>query len=115
RGGSLMASLDVMGRWGPLSNQAPIWTYVAFTSGSVEPSKGDTIWGRGNGANAVLEYIELTSGTWVGTDAAGFMLLSNHNGTAWLTGDTFAANDSAPSTRLRCSRACCPRTTTAAD
>jgi hypothetical protein len=89
-----MASLDVMGRWGPLSNQAPIWTYVAFTSGSVEPSKGDTIRGRTSGANAVLEYIELTSGTWVGTDAAGFMLLSNHNGTAWSTGETFAANDS---------------------
>ena len=72
------------------------WIYGVFTSGSTEPSLGDTIWGDNSNANAVLEYLVLTSGSWGGNDAAGYMILSNHNGTAWSSGENFTANTTTP-------------------
>jgi len=78
----------------------PDWLWVAFTSGSTEPTAdGDgtaVIWGDTSNANAVLEYLRLTSGTWGGGDAAGYMLLSNWNGVAWTSGENFTADTSTP-------------------
>jgi hypothetical protein len=54
------------------------------------------IWGDTSDANARLEYLVLTGGTWVGGDAAGYMLLSNWNGTAWSSGENFTADSSTP-------------------
>jgi hypothetical protein len=87
-----MASGNSLGGFSVLENAKPVWFYVAFTGGSTEPSLGDTIWGDTSNANAVLEYLSLESGTWGGNDAAGYMLLSNHDGTAWSSGENFTAN-----------------------
>lgn len=87
-----MASGDTLLKFEPLNNLSPAWFYVAFTSGSTQPSLGDTIWGDTSNANAVLEYLGHVSGTWGGGDEAGYMLLSNHNGTAWTSGENFTAN-----------------------
>ncbi len=87
-----MSAGDSLNFFTPQHNNAPSWFWVAFTSGSTEPSLMDTIWGDASNANAVLEYITLTSGTWGGGDAAGYMLLSNHDGTAWTSGENFTAN-----------------------
>lgn len=87
-----MASGDVMFSAEAHANLSPAWLYVAFTSGSVEPAKGDTIWGDTSNANAVLELIVTTSGTWGGGDAAGWMFLSQHNGTAWTSGENWTKN-----------------------
>lgn len=88
-----MASGDTLLTLLPAHNTAPNWFWVAFTGGSTEPSLGDTIWGDTSNANAVLEFLSaLTSGTWGAGTAAGYMLLSNHNGTAWSSGENATAN-----------------------
>ena len=40
----------------------PPWLYVAFTSGSVEPAKGDTIWG--DTSNTIDRRTDLSSHPW---------------------------------------------------
>jgi hypothetical protein len=79
-------------------NISPKWLYVEFTSGSTEPTAdGDgtaVIWGDSSDANAVLEYLVLTGGSWAGNDAAGYMLLSNWDGTAWTADENFTADTS---------------------
>ena len=88
-----MASGDTLVTLFATDSTAPSWLWVEFTSGSTEPSLGDTIWGDTSNANAVLEYLgALTSGSWAGNDAAGYFLLSNHNGTAFSSGENFTAN-----------------------
>ena len=76
------------------------WLWVAFTGGSVEPTAdGDgtaVIWGDTSDAQAILEYLVLTGGTWGGSDAAGYMLLSHWNGTAWSSGENFTADSGTP-------------------
>lgn len=90
-----MATGDTLAIFGAMDNNAPDWLFVAFTSGSVEPTPGDTIWGDTSDANAILEYLSpLTSGTFGGGDAAGFMLLSNWNAVAWTSGENFTKNTS---------------------
>lgn len=76
----------------PASSPARAWLYVAFTGGSTEPSLGDTIWGDTTSTNAVLEYLVLNSGDWGAGTAAGYMILSNHDGTPWQSGEDFTAN-----------------------
>jgi hypothetical protein len=84
----------------PVNNQFRDWLFVAFTSGSVEPTAdGDgtaVIWGDTSDANARLEYLSLESGTWGGGDAAGYMLLSHDAGVAWSSGENFTADSSTP-------------------
>ena len=87
-----MASGDKLFDFGALDALGPPWVYVKFTSGSTEPTLGDTIWGDTSDANAVLQYLELVSGTWAGNDAAGWMILDNWNGTTWSSGENFTAN-----------------------
>lgn len=95
-----MASGDTLAVFTPLSNIAPDWLWVAFTSGSTEPTAdGDgtaVIWGDTSDATARLEYLVLTSGAWGGGTAAGYMLLSNWNGTAWSSGENFTADSGTP-------------------
>jgi hypothetical protein len=84
----------------PVSNQFRNWLFVAFTSGSVEPTANgdgtDVIWGDTSDASARLEYLSLESGTWGGGDAAGYMLLSHDAGVAWSSGENFTQNSSTP-------------------
>ena len=87
-----MATTDQLAVFTALDNIAHGWQYVVFTSGSTQPSLGDTIWGDTSNANAVLEYLGHVSGTGGGGNEVGYMLLSNHNGTAWTSGENFTAN-----------------------
>lgn len=51
-----------------------------FDSGSEEPSPGDTITGQTSGNSGVLQRVIVTSGTWVGGDAAGTLFFSDTDG-----------------------------------
>lgn len=54
---------------------------LAFTSGGTyEVLEGDTITGATSTETAVVERINLTSGTWAGGDAAGWLTLSSPSG-----------------------------------
>lgn len=92
-----MASGDRLITWSPQASPGPQWLYSAFTSGgTTTPSLGATVWGDTSNANGVLEYVELTSGSWGGGDAAGFMFLSNWNGTTWTATENFTFNSTTP-------------------
>lgn len=55
---------------------------ISFGSGGTfEVEEGDTITGATSGATAVVERIQLTSGSWAGSDAAGWFILSGQTGT----------------------------------
>lgn len=55
---------------------------VAFTSGGTTAiAEGDTITGDVSGATATVERVQLTSGSWAGGDAAGWLTLSTQVGT----------------------------------
>lgn len=54
---------------------------LAFTSGSDEPTIGDTISGNTSGATGVVVDYEVTSGSWAGGDAAGNIWISDQSGT----------------------------------
>ena len=92
-----MASGNTLERFEAQSTMPPDWAFVAFTSGSTEPSLGDTIWGDTSDENGILEFISLESGAWSGT-AAGYMLLSNLTGAVadWTSGENFTEGSSTP-------------------
>jgi len=73
---------------------AASWEFVAFTGGgTTTPALGATVWGDTSDVNGVLEYVELTSGTWGAGTAAGFMLLSNvTTALGWTSGEDFTFN-----------------------
>lgn len=50
---------------------------LAFGTGSVEISEGDTVEGATSSAQGVVARVVLESGTWVGGDAAGRLILSS--------------------------------------
>ena len=52
-----------------------------FTSGSDEPTLGDTLSGQTSGATGVLAGVFVTSGAWATNDAAGFFVFSAVTGT----------------------------------
>lgn len=55
---------------------------VAFTSGGTyEIAEGNTITGATSAATGVVARVVLTSGTWAGGDAAGWLVLSSQTGT----------------------------------
>ena len=93
-----MASGDSLATFDARSGIRPNWAFVAFTSGSTEPSPGDTIWGDTSDENGFLEVLSLESGTWAGGDAAGYMLLSNLTGDvgAWTSGENFTEGSTTP-------------------
>lgn len=56
----------------PIYERAHEMNVLAFTSGGTyEIMEGDTIDGQLSMAEALIEFVELTSGTWAGGDAAG--------------------------------------------
>lgn len=99
-----MAADNSLQEFNALSNMFPSWVFVAFTSGSTEPtpaspsSAGDVIWGDTSDENGILEVLFLTSGVWGSGTAAGYMLLSNLSGAvgAWTSAENFTANSSTP-------------------
>ena len=94
-----MASGDTLVTLHPNNNNAPAWFYVAFTSGATEPAIGDTLWGDTSNANGVIEWYSLEGGAWDNT-GTGYILLSNHNGTAWSSGENATANSTAAGDHL---------------
>lgn len=84
-----MASNDTLHVIVPAHNLSPTWLWVAFTSGSTEPSLGATIYGSTSSADAILEYLVVVGGTWGGGNASGYMLLSNWDGSVWTSGENF--------------------------
>lgn len=53
---------------------------VAFTSGSEEPAQGDVLLGATSASDATVMFVVVTSGTWFGGDAAGFLFLKSQTG-----------------------------------
>lgn len=94
-----MASGDTLATAFAVNNSPPDWILLTFTGGSTEPTAdGDgtaVIWGDTSNATSVLEYLVLTSGTWGGGDAAGYMLCSEWNGTAYQA-ENFTADSGTP-------------------
>ena len=94
-----MASGDTLATAFAINNSPPDWILLTFTGGSVEPTAdGDgtaVIWGDTSNATSILEYLVLTSGTWGGGDAAGYMLCSAWNGTDYQA-ENFTADNTVP-------------------
>ena len=93
-----MSSGDSLVTFDARSGIRPNWAFIAFTSGSTEPSPGDVIWGDTSDENGILEVLSLESGTWGGGDAAGYMLLSNLTGDVgdWTSGENFTEGSTTP-------------------
>jgi hypothetical protein len=64
----------------PLASLATYYT-LPFDTGVSEPTIGDTIEGDTSSAEAILLEVVLTSGTWLGGDAAGTLVLLLLSGT----------------------------------
>ena len=54
---------------------------IPFDAGSIEPSLGLRLYGETSGATGVVCGYAVTSGSWVGNDAAGFIAVSQLAGT----------------------------------
>ncbi len=88
-----MASGNTLVPLSPNNNNAPSWFYLVFSGGgTTTPVPGDRINDTVTGASAVIEYVELDSGTWAGGNAAGYFLLSNDAGVAWTDAGAFSIN-----------------------
>lgn len=63
---------------------------MAFTSGSTEIKAGDTLHGNTSDAKAIVQQVIVDSGTWAGTDAAGWFILRHEddNDTAFTASET---------------------------
>jgi len=53
---------------------------IHFSSGSIEPVRGDTLSGQTSGETVVVYRVELTSGAWADGDAAGVIYADEHAG-----------------------------------
>jgi hypothetical protein len=62
---------------------AVLWGAIAFDAGAEEIQPGDLIVGATSGAQAYVDQIVLTSGSWAGDDAAGTIIFKGWNGTAF--------------------------------
>lgn len=77
--GGLTAALYVESAAG--WTEVDLGTELAFTSGgTTEIAEGDTITGATSMETATVERVVLTSGTWAGGDAAGYLYLSGQSG-----------------------------------
>lgn len=64
----------------PAPSDASYWI-LNFTAGDNEPTVGCTFTGGTSAASAELMSVTLTSGSWAGNDAAGYLVLTNVSGT----------------------------------
>jgi hypothetical protein len=64
------------GGWAPV----PLGQSVDFTSGSIEPVRGDVVTGATSGATAKVRRVVMVSGSWTAGDAAGYMVLTDVTG-----------------------------------
>jgi len=86
-----VANDDTLSAFSATNNLFPEWLFVVFTGGGTTvPVPGNSIHGDASAADAILEFVVLTSGSWAGGDAAGYFLLSNWNASAWTSGENFS-------------------------
>ena len=64
---------------------------LAFTSGSIEMTEGDTIVGASSGKTATVTSVVITSGTIDDGDAAGYISVKNNSGT-WTASEAININ-----------------------
>jgi hypothetical protein len=57
------------------------WELEFTSGGTYQPQPGDEIEGASSGATAIVESIDLDSGSWAGGDAAGTLILRRLSGT----------------------------------
>ncbi|MCK9570006.1 hypothetical protein M0R72_13770 [Candidatus Pacearchaeota archaeon] len=62
---------------------AVLWGTLAFDAGAEEIAVGDLIVGATSGAEAYVDQIVVSSGSWVSDDAAGTIIFRGWNGTAF--------------------------------
>lgn len=80
--GATSAAGDVKVYHNDLIQTNPSGKTVAFTSGGTAKIKpGDTITGATSAATAIVMGVRITSGTWGGGDAAGFLFVRSDSGT----------------------------------
>jgi hypothetical protein len=68
---------------------------LGFDTGTSEFTVGATLTGQTSGATAVIDGVTLTTGTWLGGDAAGTIALSNVSG-SFEDGETVTDNGTVP-------------------
>ena len=59
---------------------ARLYVRLLFTSGSVEPTLGETLTGAGSGCTGIVDRVHLYSGSYAGGDAVGDVLLLSPTG-----------------------------------
>ncbi len=74
----------------PAPSDASYWI-LNFTGGDNEPTVGAFVQGNTSMATATLQAVVLTSGSWAGNDAAGYMVLTNVSGT-FLNGEAVSVS-----------------------
>jgi hypothetical protein len=62
------------GRPSPSSGSA---TQVYFAGGQIEPPTNSRVYGSVSGASGIVDSIVITSGSWLGNDAVGYINLSD--------------------------------------
>jgi len=74
-----------------VDNEALSMPLLAFNSGSIEMSVGDTITGASSGKTAVITSVVINSGTIASGDAAGYISVKNNSGT-WTASEAININ-----------------------
>lgn len=70
-----------------------LFVTIPFTSGSVEPTLGETLTGSESGATGVVNRVDLNSGSWAGGDAAGYVYLVDPTGYSMDQWECFFASE----------------------
>ena len=66
---------------------------VHFDSGSVTPTVGETVTGATSADTGVIEFVQLTDGTYAGSNAAGVIILTSPTGYDSDTSRIFSDNE----------------------
>lgn len=77
----------------PRPSDASYWV-INFTGGTNEPELDHVVVGATSGALATLHFVVLTSGSWAGDDAAGYLVLASVSGT-FVNGETLQFSEPA--------------------
>jgi len=85
----IMVLVNITGTF--VDNETLSMPLLAFNSGSLEISEGDTITGASSGKTAIVTSVTINSGTIAAGDAAGYISVKNNTGT-WSSGEAININ-----------------------
>lgn len=71
---------DSTGTTQPLYHQGTVIESVTFSLGENEISAGDTVTGKVSSQTAIVDYVDVTGGTWAGGDASGTIYVHTVSG-----------------------------------